>query len=94
MYPRWWFNDQEEAMMIKQFQTELETLSKYRHENIVPFLGFSVDGREKCLVYATLTVAKSPTFGENSSSKRTFALLISLCTSLLLFKYTIPSAVP
>jgi interleukin-1 receptor-associated kinase 4 len=43
--------DQEEAMMIKQFQTELETLSKYRHENIVPFLGFSVDGREKCLVY-------------------------------------------
>jgi serine/threonine protein kinase len=43
--------DQEEAMMIKQFQTELETLSKYRHEHIVPFLGFSVDGREKCLVY-------------------------------------------
>ncbi|CAG2252188.1 IRAK4 [Mytilus edulis] len=42
---------QYEAMMTKQFQTELETLCEYRHENIVPFLGFSVDGYQKCLVY-------------------------------------------
>lgn len=44
-------NNGDKVMMTKQFQTELEMLSEYRHENIVPLLGFSVDGCEKCLVY-------------------------------------------
>lgn len=42
---------QYQTMMNKQFQTELETLSEYRHEHIVPFIGFSVDQQQKCLVY-------------------------------------------
>lgn len=44
-------DQQYQSMMNKQFQTELETLSKYRHEHIVPFIGFSIDEQQKCLVY-------------------------------------------
>ncbi|OWF56124.1 Interleukin-1 receptor-associated kinase 4 [Mizuhopecten yessoensis] len=40
-----------DPLMEKQFQTELEKLSKFRHENIVSLLGYSVDGSKKCLVY-------------------------------------------
>nr|QID75734.1 interleukin-1 receptor-associated kinase 4 [Sinohyriopsis cumingii] len=35
----------------KQFITELQALSKYRHDNIVFLLGYSVNGPNKCLVY-------------------------------------------
>lgn len=35
----------------KQFRTELEALTKYRHKNIVCLYAYSVDGPGKCLVY-------------------------------------------
>ncbi|KAL3846812.1 hypothetical protein ACJMK2_017766 [Sinanodonta woodiana] len=35
----------------KQFITELKALSRYRHDNIVFLLGYSVNGPNKCLVY-------------------------------------------
>lgn len=35
----------------KQFETELNSLTKFRHKNIVLLLGYSVDGPNKCLVY-------------------------------------------
>ena len=35
----------------KQFETELQVLSKYRHENIVHLLGSSKDGPQHCLIY-------------------------------------------
>nr|ALA99938.1 interleukin-1 receptor-associated kinase 4 [Cyclina sinensis] len=38
----------------KQFETELNSLVKYRHHNIVRLYGFSVDGPGKCLVYEYL----------------------------------------
>lgn len=38
----------------RQFQTELDSLTKYRHENIVSLFGYSVDGPAKCLVYEYL----------------------------------------
>lgn len=39
----------------KQFATELNSLVKYRHKNIVRLFGFSVDGPGKCLVYEYLS---------------------------------------
>ena len=39
----------------RQFQTELESLTKYRHENIVSLFGYSIDGPAKCLVYEYLS---------------------------------------
>ncbi|KAK3095175.1 hypothetical protein FSP39_011056 [Pinctada imbricata] len=41
----------EDPIMLKQFETELNTLSTYKHENIVELLGYSIDGPDKCLVY-------------------------------------------
>jgi len=41
----------DDALMEKQFETELKSLSTYRHENIVLLLGYSVDGPQKCLIY-------------------------------------------
>lgn len=38
-----------------QFQTELDSLTKYRHENIVSLFGYSVNGPAKCLVYEYLS---------------------------------------
>lgn len=38
----------------KQFETELNSLVKYRHRNIVRLYGFSVDGPNKCLMYEYL----------------------------------------
>ncbi|XP_053403601.1 interleukin-1 receptor-associated kinase 4-like [Mercenaria mercenaria] len=38
----------------KQFETELDSLIKYRHRNIVRLYGFSIDGPGKCLVYEYL----------------------------------------
>ncbi|KAL4219723.1 Interleukin-1 receptor-associated kinase 4 [Mactra antiquata] len=38
----------------KQFETELHSLVKYRHKNIVRLFGFSIDGPGKCLVYEYL----------------------------------------
>lgn len=38
----------------KGFQTELDSLIKYRHKNIVRLYGYSVDGRGKCLIYEYL----------------------------------------
>ena len=37
-----------------QFQTELDSLTKYRHENIVSLFGYSTNGPAKCLVYEYL----------------------------------------
>ena len=39
----------------RQFQTELDSLTKYRHENIVSLFGYSVNGPAKCLVYEYLS---------------------------------------
>lgn len=39
----------------KQFETELNSLSQFRHKNIVLLLGYSVDGPNKCLVYEYMT---------------------------------------
>ncbi|XP_071085238.1 interleukin-1 receptor-associated kinase 4-like [Haliotis cracherodii] len=36
---------------LKQFQTELNVLSKYRHENIVHLLGYSKEDANHCLIY-------------------------------------------
>lgn len=38
----------------KQFETELNSLVKYRHRNIVRLYGYSIDGPGKCLVYEYL----------------------------------------
>ena len=38
----------------RQFETELDSLTKYRHENIVSLFGYSIDGPAKCLVYEYL----------------------------------------
>lgn len=43
--------DPEDPVMQKQFETELQTLANYHHENIVELVGYSIDGPEKCLVY-------------------------------------------
>uniref|UniRef100_A0AC35U5C1 Protein kinase domain-containing protein n=1 Tax=Rhabditophanes sp. KR3021 TaxID=114890 RepID=A0AC35U5C1_9BILA len=40
-----------EKERLKQSFQELKTLSKYRHDNILPLYGFSMDGPEPCLVY-------------------------------------------
>ncbi|XP_063229926.1 interleukin-1 receptor-associated kinase 4-like [Bacillus rossius redtenbacheri] len=34
-----------------QFRNEIESLSRYRHENLLPLLGYSCDGPAYCLVY-------------------------------------------
>ncbi|XP_059144012.1 interleukin-1 receptor-associated kinase 4-like [Physella acuta] len=34
-----------------QFKTEVETLCKFKHENLVYLLGYSLDGDTKCLIY-------------------------------------------
>lgn len=43
--------DPEDPVMQKQFETELQTLANYHHENIVELVGYSIDGPAKCLVY-------------------------------------------
>lgn len=44
--------DHEHAGLLeKQFETELQMLSKLRHVNIVLLLGYCIDGPRKCLVY-------------------------------------------
>ncbi|KAH3812285.1 uncharacterized protein LOC127833977 [Dreissena polymorpha] len=45
--------DEKEEMM-KQFKTELESLTKYRHPNIVCLYAYSIDGPVQCLVYEYL----------------------------------------
>uniref|UniRef100_A0A0K0FAZ9 non-specific serine/threonine protein kinase n=1 Tax=Strongyloides venezuelensis TaxID=75913 RepID=A0A0K0FAZ9_STRVS len=40
----------ESEKFTQSFQ-ELKTLTKYRHDNILPLYGFSMDGPEPCLVY-------------------------------------------
>ncbi|CEF60849.1 Interleukin-1 receptor-associated kinase 4 [Strongyloides ratti] len=40
----------ENEKFTQSFQ-ELKTLTKYRHDNILPLYGFSMDGPEPCLVY-------------------------------------------
>ncbi|KAH9498536.1 Interleukin-1 receptor-associated kinase 4 [Bulinus truncatus] len=42
-------NDSDDSQ--SQFKTELETLCKYIHENLVLLLGYSVEGRNRCLIY-------------------------------------------
>ncbi|GLH11675.1 Pelle [Gryllus bimaculatus] len=39
----------------KQFKNEVETLSKYQHENLLPLLRYSCDGPHYCLVYAYMS---------------------------------------
>ncbi|XP_012941607.2 interleukin-1 receptor-associated kinase 4 isoform X2 [Aplysia californica] len=36
---------------IELFKTEVETLSNFRHENIVLLMGYSIEGDSRCLVY-------------------------------------------
>lgn len=36
---------------VKQSLMELKTLALYRHDNILPLYGYSLDGPEPCLVY-------------------------------------------
>ncbi|XP_077296992.1 uncharacterized protein LOC143918798 [Arctopsyche grandis] len=38
-------------LVIRQFKTEVEILSKYKHENILLLLGYSCDTPNHCLVY-------------------------------------------
>nr|GFB50268.1 probable receptor-like protein kinase At5g59700 [Tanacetum cinerariifolium] len=33
------------------FQAEFKIVSRLQHENIIPFIGYLLEGREKCLVY-------------------------------------------
>uniref|UniRef100_A0A0K0EP56 non-specific serine/threonine protein kinase n=1 Tax=Strongyloides stercoralis TaxID=6248 RepID=A0A0K0EP56_STRER len=40
----------ENEKFTQSFQ-ELKTLTKYRHDNILPLYGFSIDGPEPCLIY-------------------------------------------
>ena len=35
----------------KQFASELKALGRVRHKNIVPLLGYCIEGKEKLLVY-------------------------------------------
>uniref|UniRef100_A0A0N4Z321 non-specific serine/threonine protein kinase n=1 Tax=Parastrongyloides trichosuri TaxID=131310 RepID=A0A0N4Z321_PARTI len=44
----------ESEKFVQSFQ-ELRTLTKYRHDNILPLYGFSMDGPEPCLVYQFMT---------------------------------------
>ncbi|XP_013418258.1 interleukin-1 receptor-associated kinase 4-like [Lingula anatina] len=37
--------------VMKQFKTELQVLSKYRHKNLLPLLGYSSDGPQFCIVF-------------------------------------------
>lgn len=41
-----------ESRVELQFKTEIEVLSRCKHENLVPLDGYSCDGPEWCLVYA------------------------------------------
>lgn len=36
---------------VKQFLSEIKTLSNYRHDNLVHLIGYSLDGSQRCLVY-------------------------------------------
>ncbi|XP_054707338.1 interleukin-1 receptor-associated kinase 4-like [Uloborus diversus] len=40
-----------QSSMPNQFFTELKILQKYKHENLLPLLGISVDGPYCCLIY-------------------------------------------
>uniref|UniRef100_F1KSG8 non-specific serine/threonine protein kinase n=2 Tax=Ascaris TaxID=6251 RepID=F1KSG8_ASCSU len=40
-----------EKERLRQSLQELRTLAKYRHDNILPLYGYSLDGPEPCLVY-------------------------------------------
>ncbi|VDM24843.1 unnamed protein product [Toxocara canis] len=42
---------QHEKERLRQSLQELRTLAKYRHDNILPLYGYSLDGPEPCLVY-------------------------------------------
>lgn len=35
----------------KQFEVELKVLTKYKHENLLPLIGYSSDGPAPCLIY-------------------------------------------
>lgn len=43
------------STLEKSFQTEVENLSRFRHQNIVDLLGFSVGGRSLCLIYSYMS---------------------------------------
>lgn len=38
-------------IVTKQFATEVETFYKYKHDHLVPLLGYSCDGMAYCLLY-------------------------------------------
>ncbi|KHN79855.1 Serine/threonine-protein kinase pelle [Toxocara canis] len=46
-----WKHTQHEKERLRQSLQELRTLAKYRHDNILPLYGYSLDGPEPCLVY-------------------------------------------
>nr|CAD7423928.1 unnamed protein product [Timema monikensis] len=37
--------------VVRQFRNEVEALSRYQHDNLLPLLGYSSDGPSYCLVY-------------------------------------------
>ncbi|CAH1984877.1 unnamed protein product [Acanthoscelides obtectus] len=47
--------DNEIDTITKQFTNEIESLSKYKHENLLELLGYSCDGNTYCLLYEYIT---------------------------------------
>lgn len=59
-----------------QFRSEVETLSQLSHTNLLPLLGFSVDGPSLCLVYQ---------FMQNGSLQDRLATQVSLHFVIMTF---------
>lgn len=43
--------DENHSVQIQQILGELKMLNSYRHDNILPLYGFSMDGEDPCLIY-------------------------------------------
>lgn len=43
--------DENHSIQIQQILGELKMLNSYRHDNILPLYGFSMDGEDPCLIY-------------------------------------------
>lgn len=47
--------DKNAKVQIQQSLNELRFLNSCRHDNILPLYGYSIDGREPCLVYQLMS---------------------------------------